>query len=112
VALVGALVLLVTLAQVIYRVLLTLLGEPGLALSSNELAHRLADSAVAGGLWAVHLLAIRADGRFEKTPDDVAKLAAPRSAAERRAALEAQIAQMEQALHAARAELAALEDIK
>ncbi len=111
VALVGALVLLVTLAQVIYRVLLTLLGEPGLALSSNELAHRLADSAVAGGLWAVHLLAIRADGRFEKTPETVATPAAPRSAAEQRAALEAQIAQMEQALHAARAELAALEDI-
>ena len=110
VALVGAIVLLISLAQVIYRVLLTLLGEPGLALTSNELAHQLADSAVAGVLWAVHLLAIRADGRFEKTPEVAAMQAATLTPAEQRAHLEAQIAQLEAALGAARAALAALED--
>lgn len=106
VALVGALVLLVSLAQVIYRVLLTLLGEPGLALTSNELAHQLADSAIAGVLWGIHLLAIRADGRFEKTPEVAATPVEP---AGRRAELAAQIAAMEDALAAARAELAGLE---
>lgn len=112
VALVGALVLLFTLAQVIYRVLLTVLGEPGIALSSNELAHRLADSAIAAVLWGVHLLAIRADNRFEK-PAEAAPAqpapAVPLSMEEKRAMLEAQIAQMEQQLAAARAELAGLE---
>ena len=111
VALVGAIVLLLSLAQVIYRVLLTLLGEPGLALMSNELAHQLADSAVAGVLWAVHLLAIRTDGRFEKTLEVAAVQAAPLTPAEQRASLEAQISQLEAALTTARAALAALEDV-
>ena len=110
VALVGALVLLFTLAQVIYRVLLTLMGEPTMALSSNELAHRLADSAVAAVLWAVHLLAIRADGRFEKLPDAELVQAAPASPAERRAALEAHIAWLEAELDTARSELAQIEN--
>ncbi len=109
VALVGALVLLFTLAQVIYRVLLTLMGEPTMALSSNELAHRLADSAVAAVLWAVHLLAIRADGRFEKLPDAELAQAAPTSPTERRAALEAHIAWLEAELNAARHELVQME---
>jgi hypothetical protein len=109
VALVGALVLLISLAQVLYRVLLTFLGEPGLALTSNELAHQLADSAVAGALWAVHLLAIRADGRFEKTPEIAA---APVDPVSRQVELAAQIAQLEAALAAARTELAALEKVE
>jgi len=108
VALVGALVLLFTLAQVIYRVLLTLMGEPTMALSANELAHRLADSAVAAVLWAVHLLAIRVDGRFEKLPDAELTQAAPASPAERRVALEAHIAWLEAELDSARSELAQL----
>lgn len=111
VALVGALVLLFTLAQVIYRVLLTLMGEPTMALSSNELAHRLADSAVAAVLWTVHLLAIRADGRFEKLPDAELAQAAPASSDERRAALEAHIAWLEAELETARRELAHLEHL-
>lgn len=106
VALVGALVLLLSLAQLVYQVLLMLLGERDMALTSNEIAHQLADSAVAGVLWAVHLLAIRADGRFEKAPEIAAM---PVSPATRRAELEAQIAQLEAALAAAQAELAALE---
>ncbi|MCO5208828.1 MAG: DUF5671 domain-containing protein [Caldilinea sp.] len=108
VALVGALVLLVTLAQVIYRVLLTLLGEPGIALSSNELAHQLADSAVAAVLWGVHLWAIRQDGRYARPSEAVPAAAVPLSVEEQRAMLEAQIAQLEQQLAAARAELEGL----
>lgn len=110
VALVGALVLLFTLAQVIYRLLLTLMGEPTMALSSNELAHRLADSAVAAVLWTVHLLAIRADGQFEKAPDVELAQATPATPAERRAALEAHIAWLEAELNAARSELAQMEN--
>jgi len=108
VALVGALVLLITLAQLVYQVLLMLLGERELAFTSNDLAHQLADSAVAALLWGVHLLAIRADGRFEKMP---AAAATPVAPAERRAALEARIAELEATLAAARAELATLQNL-
>ncbi|MCS6825698.1 MAG: DUF5671 domain-containing protein [Caldilinea sp.] len=107
VALVGALVLLFTLAQVIYRVLLVVMGEPNAMLSSGELAYRLADSVVAASLWALHLLALRADSRFEKAGE--VTLEAPQSPSERRAALEAHIAWLEAELAAARAELAKLE---
>ncbi len=109
VALVGALVLLVTLAQVIYRVLLTLLGEPGIALSSNELAHQLADSAVAAVLWGVHLWAIRHDGRYARPAEALPAQAVPLSMADKRVLLEAQIAQLERQLAVVRAELAELE---
>jgi len=102
VALVGALVLLSTLAQALYRVLLTLLGEPDLAFSSNELAYQLADSAIAAVLWSIHLWALRADGRFEKPPQVV-------EAPDPHAALQVRIALLEQELNSARAELAALE---
>lgn len=108
VALVGALVLLVMLAQVVFQVVLALLGEPTFTLTPTTLAHRLADSAIAGALWAVHLLAIRADGRFEKSDEAAPAQAAPLTPVAQRAALESQIAQLEQALDAARAELAAL----
>lgn len=109
VALVGALVLLVTLAQVIYRVLLTLLGEPGIALSSNELAHQLADSAVAAVLWGVHLWAIRHDGRYARPAEALPAQALPLSMADKRVLIEAQIAQLERQLAVVRAELAELE---
>ncbi|MFM7172695.1 MAG: DUF5671 domain-containing protein [Caldilinea sp.] len=102
VALVGALVLLSTLAQALYRVLLTLLGEPDLAFSSNELAYQLADSAIAAVLWSIHLWALRADGRFEKPPQVV-------EAPDPHAALQVRIALLEQELNNARTELAALE---
>lgn len=107
VALVGALVLLGSLAQLIYQVLLLLLGERGLTFTPSNLAHQLADSFVAALLWSVHLLAIRADGRYEKTP---AAAAPPITPAQRRAVLEAQIAELEATLAAARAELAALQN--
>uniref|UniRef100_A0A7C1FH53 DUF5671 domain-containing protein n=1 Tax=Caldilinea aerophila TaxID=133453 RepID=A0A7C1FH53_9CHLR len=107
VALVGALVLLFTLAQVVYRILLAVMGEPDAMLSSSELAYRLADSIVAGLLWALHLLALRADGRFDR-PVEVA-VGMVQNPDERRAALEAHIAWLEAELAAARAELAKLE---
>jgi hypothetical protein len=83
-------------------VLLTLLGEPDLAFSSNELAYQLADSAIAAVLWSIHLWALRADGRFEKPPQLV-------EAADPYAALQVRIALLEKELNGARAELAALE---
>ena len=76
-------------------------------LSSSELAYRLADSIVAGLLWALHLLALRADGRFDR-PVEVA-VGMVQNPDERRAALEAHIAWLEAELAAARAELAKLE---
>lgn len=108
VALVGALALLITLAQLVYQVLLMQLGERELAFTASELARQLANSAVAALLWSVHLLAIRADGRFEKMPTAAAT---PITLAERRAALEIQIAELEATLTAARAELATLQNL-
>ncbi|MBO9394479.1 DUF5671 domain-containing protein [Caldilinea sp.] len=107
VALVGALVLLFTLAQVVYRILLAVMGESDAMLSSGELAYRLADSVVAGLLWALHLFALRADGRFDRPAE--AAVGMVQNPDERRAALEAHIAWLEAELAAARAELAKLE---
>lgn len=108
VALVGALALLITLAQLVYQVLLMQLGERELAFTASDLARQLANSAVAALLWSVHLLAIRADGRFEKMPTAAAT---PITLTERRAALEIQIAELEATLAAARAELATLQNL-
>jgi hypothetical protein len=104
VALVGALLILFHLAQVVYRFLLLLLGEPDTALFSAETVNDLARSVIAAGLWLVHLLAIRGDARFgtvETTPS-----AAP--IVEDRAALEQRIERLEAELAAAKAALAAL----
>jgi hypothetical protein len=66
VALVGALIILFQLAQVIYRLLLALMGDVSAGLLTTETAHQLADCLVAGGIWAIHLLAIRGDARLER----------------------------------------------
>ncbi len=66
VALIGALIILFQLAQVIYRLLLVLMGDDTGSLFSTETAHQLADCLVAGAIWAVHLLAIRSDARLEQ----------------------------------------------
>lgn len=107
VALVGALVLLFALVEVMYRLLLTMIGDPGASFSVGELVYRLADSIVAAWLWTLHLLALWADGRFEKVEEVATE--APQSLAERRAALEAHIAWLESELATARAELMKLE---
>jgi hypothetical protein len=110
VALAGALIILFQLAQVVYRVLLVLMGDPNAAVFSNETARMLADCLVAGVLWVVHVLAIRGDGQFEKQQPaaTVAPLAPPpadASPAERRRLLELRITELEQELASTRAEL-------
>jgi hypothetical protein len=62
---------------------------------------------VAGLLWALHLFALRADGRFDRPAE--AAVGMVQNPDERRAALEAHIAWLEAELAAARAELAKLE---
>jgi hypothetical protein len=104
VALAGALLILFHLAQVVYRFLLLLLGEPDAALFSAATVNDLARSVIAAGLWLVHLLAIRGDARFgivEATPSGTPVVAD-------RAALEQRIARLEAELAAAKAALAAL----
>ncbi|MCB0152315.1 MAG: DUF5320 domain-containing protein, partial [Caldilineaceae bacterium] len=59
-------------------------------------------------LWGVHLWAIRQDGRYARPSEAVPAAAVPLSVEEQRAMLEAQIAQLEQQLAAARAELEGL----
>ncbi len=112
VALIGALIILFQLAQVIYRLLLALMGDYTGSLFSTETAHQLADCLVAGAIWAVHLLAIRNDARLEKaTPKPPAPAAAAASSAtpeERRAYLEQRRADLEQELERVRQELEAL----
>lgn len=107
VSLVAALILLFQLAQVIYRLLLVLMGDPNASLFSTETAHQLADCLIAAIFWGVHLLAIRGDGRMDKlapTPAPAA-LDPVQSSAERRLALEerrrllaAQLAEVDQEL--------------
>lgn len=69
VALVGALLILFYLAQVVYRLLLSLLGDPNAALLSAATANDLARSLIAAALWSLHLLAIRHDSRMAEAED-------------------------------------------
>jgi len=100
VALAGALLILFDLGSVIYRLILGMLGEWS---GSAPILDAVARSGTAVVFWALHLLAIRTDTRLtsdEAEPDvDVA---------ERRAALEARIDQLERALAEARSALGRL----
>jgi hypothetical protein len=119
VALIGALIILFQLAQVIYRLLLALMGDSSAGLMTTETAHQLADCLVAGLIWAVHLLAIRKDAQLERaTPQAVPPGAAdphgaaavlPTAPEERRAVLEQRRAQLEQELEQVTRELEALQ---
>ena len=105
VALVGALIILFELAQVVYRLLLMLMGDASATLFSAETAYQLANCLVAGGFWAVHLLAIRGDAQMDKGRSTAE---APETAADadtRRAQLLARIQQLEAELAAAHTEL-------
>ncbi len=113
VALIGALIILFQLAQVIYRLLLALMGDVTASLFTTETAHQLADCLVAGLIWAVHLLAIRDDARLEMAtpkplpqPSAVAP-AVPKDATpqERRALLELRKTALEQELEQVKQEL-------
>lgn len=119
VALIGALIILFQLAQVIYRLLLALMGDFTGSLFSTETAHQLADCLVAGLIWAVHLLAIRNDARLERsTPKPLSQAAPPPAATaavansatpqERRTLLEQRRVELEQELDRIRQELETL----
>ena len=108
VALVGALVILFFLAQVVYRLLLVLLGDPNVRLFELSAVGDLAQSALAAVFWVIHVLALRADGRLGA--DAPAALALP--SVERRAALEARVAVLERELASLRRELAELDATK
>ena len=114
VALIGALIILFQLAQVIYRLLLALMGDYTGSLFSTETAHQLADCLVAGIIWTVHLLAIRNDARLEKAtpkppaPVTAATLTVSATPEERRAYLEQRRANLEQELEQIRQELEGL----
>lgn len=104
VALVGALLILFYLAQVVYRLLLLLLGDPNAGLLSAATVADLARSIIAAVLWVVHVLAIRDDTRRvapERAPAAI-------SPADQRAALVRRIEQLERELAATREALANL----
>ena len=105
VALVSGLVILFYLAQVAYRLLLVLLGDPTVSFMGAEAAGDLARSAIAAIIWTVHVLAIRDDAKMGadaiETPLDLTPV-------ERRAILEARINQLEIELKQLREELASL----
>ena len=93
------------LAQVVYRLLLLVLGDPNAALFSLETVDHIARSVIAAVLWGVHLLAIRGDGQMAtETPGPSLQ-----TSGETRAALQKRIEQLEAELVAARAALAKLE---
>jgi len=72
VALVGALLILFYLAQVVYRLLLLVLGDPNVNLFSVETVDNIARSAIAAILWGVHVWAIRGDSQFgTESPEPV-----------------------------------------
>ncbi len=108
VALVGALLILFDLSQVLYRLLLMLLGEPGVDLFAAETMGNVARAGISAALWLVHVLAIRQDGDVIRS----LSVAAPSSVpdVDRRRALLVRIQRLEAELAAARAELAQVED--
>lgn len=105
VALVGALLILFYLAQVVYRLLLLLLGDPDAGLLSATTVADVARSAIAAVLWVVHVLAIRDDTR-RVAPEPQSEAVPP---VEQRAALRQRIEQLEAELASARSALAVLE---
>jgi hypothetical protein len=108
VALVGGLIILYYLAQVAYRLLLLLLGDPTATFAGAGPAGDLARSAIAAMIWAVHVMAIRRDSQMGADP--LEEMPPAVAVDEQRAILEARINQLEKELRAARAELAALKD--
>ncbi len=106
VALVGALLILFHLAQVVYRLLLLLLGDPSADLFSAATISDLARSVIAALLWGVHLLAIRNDSQLQG--DGEADPLAGQSLETQRRTLNERIARLEDELAAARAALAQL----
>ncbi|MEX1021081.1 MAG: DUF5671 domain-containing protein [Litorilinea sp.] len=110
VALIGALLILVFLAQVAYRGFLWLLGDPNAGFLSPQAASDLARSAIAAVLWIVHIQAIRTDGKLgTRAPAPAHTPVSGPDLEPARAALTTRIQRLEAELAAARAELAQLE---
>ena len=109
IALVGALLILFELAQVVYRLLLWVLGDPNADFFGAETLDGLVRAGTAAAFWAIHLLAIRNDTRMV---DEEAEAAARESEHKerRRDDLAARIAELETELSTLRAELAEFED--
>ncbi len=109
IAFVGALLILFELAQVVYRLLLWVLGDPNADFFGAETLDGLVRAGTAAAFWAVHLLAIRNDTRMV---DEKAETAARESEQKerRREELVTRIEKLETELTALRAELAELED--
>jgi hypothetical protein len=108
VALAGGLIILYYLAQVVYRLLLLLLGDPSASFVGAGPAGDLARSVIAAIIWIVHVMAIRRDAQMGAEPVETPTNLTVGSPEERRALLEARINQLELELNEARAELAAL----
>ncbi len=108
-SLASALVVLVFLAQVVYRLLLVLLGDASGALFGIDPVADVARTVLAGIIWGAHVMVLRTDGRLGAEPlPEAPVVIAPD---EQRAILQARIAQLEIELTAARAELAEIEQI-
>lgn len=123
VALAGAVLILVNLSQVFYRLFQLLLDVTGVGFFTFEGVNELARGLVALALWLAHVMAIRADGRSEERyrlnnqaasePEQPEHAAAPlpHPPAERRI-LEERIAALEKELSAARRQLAEMTRVK
>jgi hypothetical protein len=112
VALAGALLVLFNTSQVLYRLLLLALGEPGVDFFTAQTANEIAQGLVAIVLWTVHVLAIRGDGQLEAAYEATYVATGERqlaAARETRAQLTGRIATLERELAQARHELAALD---
>jgi hypothetical protein len=102
VAFTGAVLLIVFLALVVYRVFLYAMGDPNITLMSTELSEDIARSLIAAALWAVHLGALRTDQRLSAET--------PASSAVKRLQLTNRIASLEQEVAGLRRELEAIDE--
>lgn len=96
----GALLILYYLARVIYRVLLTIMGDPVAGLLSVETADEMARAAISGILWVVHISAIRRDNHVSaaQRPDTLETERTRAQLTERIAVLERELGQAREAL--------------
>jgi uncharacterized membrane protein (DUF485 family) len=107
-ALASGLIILYYLAQVVYRLLLLLLGDTSAGFVGTEAAGDLARSAIAAIIWIVHFMAIRGDSAMGTEMVEADEVSIPVALDEQRSILEARINLLEMQLHEARTELAAL----
>lgn len=107
VALAGGLVILYYLAQVVYRVLLVILGDTSVSFVGAGPAGDLARCLIAAAIWTLHVMAIRRDSQMGS---EAVEADAPQAIDidEQRAILEARINLLEIQLREAREALAAL----